>query len=82
MLGFTGSALAIWIGTRREWPETVNTGMTFFVLFLYTKFYDWWWEVMPKSLFFLVLGLSAVLILLILKQLRGVIGHSEGESLP
>lgn len=82
LLGFTGSALAIWIGTRREWPETVNTGITFFVLFLYTKFYDWWWEVMPKSLFFLVLGLSAVLILLILKRLRGLIGHPEGESSP
>ncbi|MBL8375263.1 DUF2157 domain-containing protein [Accumulibacter sp.] len=75
--GFAGSALAIWIGTRREWPESVNTGIVFFVLFLYTKFYNWWWDVMPKYLFFLVLGLTALLVLLILKRLRGVIGRSD-----
>lgn len=75
--GFAASALAIWIGTRREWPEAVNTGITFFVLFLYTKFYNWWWDVMPKYLFFLVLGLTALLVLLILKRLRGAIGRSD-----
>ena len=32
--------------------------------------YQWWWEIMPKYLFFLVVGLSTVLILLILKRLR------------
>jgi uncharacterized membrane protein len=68
--GFVCSALAIWLGTRRGWPETVNTGIVFFVIFLYTKFYQWWWEIMPKYLFFLVVGLTAVLILLVLKRLR------------
>jgi hypothetical protein len=48
----------------------VNTGITFFVIFLYTKFFDWWWATMPKWLFFLVLGLAAILILLVLKRLR------------
>jgi uncharacterized membrane protein len=68
--GFLFSAVAIWLGIRRNWPEMVNTGVAFFVIFLYTKFYDWWWETMPKYLFFLVLGLTAVLILVILKRLR------------
>lgn len=68
--GFAASALAIWVGARRQWPETVNTGITFFVIFLYTKFFDWWWATMPKWLFFLVLGLAAILILLVLKRLR------------
>ena len=68
--GFVASALAIWLGARRQWPDTVNTGITFFVMFLYTKFFDWWWEIMPKWLFFLVLGLAAILILLVLKRLR------------
>jgi len=40
------------------------------VIFLYTKFYDWWWEIMPKYLFFLVIGLSAVLLLVVFKRLR------------
>ncbi len=68
--GFLASALAIWIGARRQWPDAINTGVTFFVIFLYTKFFDWWWEAMPKYLFFLVLGLAAILILLVLKRLR------------
>ena len=68
--GFVASGLAIWAGVRRQWPDTVNTGITFFVIFLYTKFFDWWWETMPKWLFFLVLGLAAILILLVLKRLR------------
>jgi len=70
VLGFAGSALAVWAGVRRQWPEVTNTGVTFFIIFLYTKIFDWWWQTMPKSLFFLVLGLVAVLFLLVLKRLR------------
>ncbi|MBS1227823.1 MAG: rane protein [Proteobacteria bacterium] len=70
LFGFALSASAIWLGARRGWPEVINTGITFFVIFLYTKLYDWCWEIMPKYLFFLVVGLLAVLILLILKRLR------------
>jgi uncharacterized membrane protein len=70
LAGFVCSALAIWAGARRGWPDTVNTGITFFVIFLYTKFFDWWWDALPKWLFFLLLALSAILILLVLKRLR------------
>jgi uncharacterized membrane protein len=68
--GFVASALAIWLGARRQWSDTVNTGISFFVIFLYTKFFDWWWATMPKWLFFFVLGLAAILILLVLRRLR------------
>lgn len=70
LLGFAGAALTIWLGNRRDWPEVVHTGLLFFVVFLYIKLFDWWWEVMPKYLFFLVLGLTAVLVLLVLGRLR------------
>lgn len=70
VLGFAGSAAAIWLGARKQWNDVTNTGMTFFVIFLYTKFYDWWWDIMPKYLFFLVIALTAVLLLLVLKRLR------------
>jgi uncharacterized membrane protein len=77
VIGFVCSGLAIWLGIRMHWPGVTNLGSTFFTLFLYTKFYDWWWEWMPKYLFFLVVGLVAVLLLLVLKRLRAL---SRGEE--
>ena len=77
--GFVLSAAVIWLGTRREWPAVFNTGVVFFVVFLYTKFFDWWWESMPKYLFFLVLGLTAILVLLVLRRIRGA-ARAEGGS--
>jgi hypothetical protein len=71
VLGFGLSAVAIWLGIRRGWADTTNTGVVFFVIFLYTKLFDWWWEIMPKWLFFLVLALAAVLLLLVFQRLRG-----------
>ena len=44
--------------------------VTLLIVLLYTKFFDWWWEAMPKYLFFLVLALSAVLFLFVLRRLR------------
>jgi uncharacterized membrane protein len=80
LLGFVLAALVIWLGVRRDWPEVVNTGLTFFVIFLYTKLFDWWWASMPKYLFFLLLGLTAVLILLILRRLRSTNGLLAGDA--
>jgi len=70
-LGFAGTAALIWWGTRRDWREVTNTGTTLFVIFLYTKFFDWWWDWMPKYIFFAVMGLAAVLLLLVFRRLRG-----------
>jgi uncharacterized membrane protein len=69
-LGLVLCAGVVVYGARRRWPEVVNTGVTFFVIFLYTKFFDWWWKWMPKYLFFLVIGLSAVVLLLVFRRLR------------
>ena len=80
LAGFLFSALAIGIGLRRQWTETANTGVVFFVIFLYTKFYDWWWQLLPKYLFFLILGLTALLVLLVMKRLR-TSGNPEAEEM-
>ena len=80
LLGFVCAALVIWLGVRRDWSDVVNTGLTFFVIFLYTKLFDWWWASMPKYLFFLLLGLTAVLILLILRRLRSANGLLGGSA--
>lgn len=70
VLGFTLSALVVWLGIRKAWQHVVNTAVAFFLIFLYTKFFDWWWEAMPKYLFFLVVGMTAVLFLLIFRRVR------------
>jgi hypothetical protein len=70
VLGFVLSAAAIWLGVRHDHSEVVNTGTAFFVIFLYTKFYDWWWDLMPKFVFFLIIALTAILFILVMKRLR------------
>jgi uncharacterized membrane protein len=71
--GFVLSGFAIWLGIKQRWPVITNLGSTFFVIFLYTKLFDWWWELLPKYLFFLVIGAIALMLLIILKKLRSLI---------
>jgi len=80
VIGFAASAAAIWAGARWQWPETTHAGVVFFVIFLFTKFYDWWWESMPKYLFFLLLGLTALLALFVLRRLRSGSPTGPGSS--
>ena len=70
VLGFVLSAAMIAYGLRRHWPHVINTGVAIFVIFLYTKFFDWWWDLMPKYLFFLIVALTAILFLVVLRRLR------------
>lgn len=80
--GFVLSAVAIWMGIKKSWPDMVHTGNVFFTIFLYTKFYDWWWDWMPKYLFFLVVGLTSILFLLIFKRLRKSMHIDTAEVAP
>lgn len=70
LMGFIVSAALIVLGIKKQWSDVVNTGNVFFVLFLYTKLFDWWWEIMPKYLFFMVIALSSVLLLFVYKRVR------------
>jgi uncharacterized membrane protein len=70
LTGFVLGAAAAWLGVRHRWRETSVLGTLFLVVLLYVKFFDWWWDWMPKWLFFLVLGGVAVGILLLLRRLQ------------
>ncbi len=70
LVSFAVAGLAIAVGSRRGWREVETAGTAFFVLFLFARFFDWWWEWMPRWLFFLVIGALAVAILLALRRLR------------
>jgi len=80
--GFFCAAFFIWLGIHMGWSDVVNCGNVFFVIFLYTKFFDWWWELMPKYLFFLLIGLTSLLFLFIFKRLRSNVVISQQEVLP
>lgn len=81
VIGFVFSAFAIYIGIKKGLSEVTNMGNVFFVIFLYTKFFNWWWNWMPKYIFFLIIGLSAVFILMILKRVRNELLKSTKENL-
>ncbi|MBM9616677.1 DUF2157 domain-containing protein [Desulfobulbus rhabdoformis] len=80
VVGFVLAGVMIVLGILFGWPEVVNTANTFFTLFLYTKFYDWWWEWLPKYQFFLLVGLTAILMLVVLKRLRLVSVRRKAEA--
>ncbi len=69
-LGFALAGLAIALGIRRGWGEVVNTGLVFALFMLFAKLFDWWWQLLPRYLFFLLLGLIAVLLLVVLQRWR------------
>jgi uncharacterized membrane protein len=68
--GFVLPVVAIWYGIRRRWTDVVNAASGFLVVFIYTKCFDWWWELMPRYLFFLLLGGLAIGTMVILGRLR------------
>jgi hypothetical protein len=68
--GFAASALAIVFGLKRIWPETTNIGAISFIVFLYTKFYQWCWDWMPAYLFFFIVGAFALVIIALLMRVR------------
>jgi hypothetical protein len=74
VVGFAVAGLALALGNRRRWREVENVATTFFVLFLFARFFDWWWDWMPRWLFFLVIGALSVAMLLALRRLRTT-GH-------
>lgn len=68
--GFLLPAGTIWLAIRHRWTNVVNAAAGFLVLFTYAKFFDWWWTLLPRYLFFLVLGGLAVATMLVLARLR------------
>jgi uncharacterized membrane protein len=71
LVGLVCSAGAIWGGIRKGWNGLVNPGASFFTIFLFTRLYHWWWDWMPKYLFFAVIGALGILLVLGFKRVRG-----------
>jgi Predicted membrane protein (DUF2157) len=64
------ATLVIAAGVKRGHVDTVTIGAIFAAFFLLGRFVDWWWDWMPKYLFFLILACVAVGWLWLLRVLR------------
>ncbi|HLJ16122.1 MAG TPA: DUF2157 domain-containing protein [Bryobacteraceae bacterium] len=79
ILGLILSAVAIWLGIKGNWNGIVNTGSAFFILFLFARLYHWWWDWMPRYLFFAVIGGLGIALVLVFKRVRGQMTHLGQE---
>jgi uncharacterized membrane protein len=70
LLGLAAAAGGIWLGIRRRWEGVRLLSMGFLVVMLLVKAFDWWWDWVPRELFFLLLGLVAVGTLAVLRRIR------------
>jgi len=76
-LGFAGGAAAIGLGIARREKDLAYGGSTAFIALLYSQFASWWWDWMPKYLFFLIVGATAIVVVLILKRMRAALAAAE-----
>jgi uncharacterized membrane protein len=55
------TSAGVYLGIAWESPVFLNTSLVFFAVNLYTRFYEYFWDAMPKSLFFIVGGAALIL---------------------
>jgi hypothetical protein len=72
--GFLAAGLAIWYGITRRYNQVLNLGTAFFAIFLICRFVAWWWDWMPKYLFFFVVGALALGLLAAFRKVRARLG--------
>ncbi len=70
VVGAITFAVMITIGLRRDWPEMVRVGTGAAFIFLVMRLVDWFWDWIPKWLFFLVIGAVAMSVVLLLRRFR------------
>src|SRR5574340_113599 len=68
--GMAVAALAIWRGVLGRSTSIVNTAAAFFAVYLYRRLFQWWWDWMPKYLFFLIIGVVLLGLLYFFQRLR------------
>jgi len=72
LAGFGLGVGAIIVGVQRGWRGTTGAGTLIAFLLMVVKAVDWWWDLVPGWLFFLLLGLLALGSIAGLKRLRAL----------
>jgi uncharacterized membrane protein len=55
------TSAGVYLGIAWESPVFLNTSLVFLAVNLYTRFYEYFWDAMPKSLFFIIGGATLML---------------------
>jgi uncharacterized membrane protein len=53
--------MLLFVGYQREDMQIVNIGMSWFSALIFVRYFDFFWDILPRSLFFMVGGLILVL---------------------
>jgi uncharacterized membrane protein len=70
IVGLFLSAGVVFHGVRLGQKGLLNLGAVSFIVFVFIRLHAWWWNWMPKYLFFLIIGLTALGLLLVFRRLR------------
>lgn len=70
VFGMLASAAVIWFGISRRIPAAANVAAGSFVIFLYCRLVAWWWDWMPRYIFFLIVGLLSLALLVVFRKIR------------
>ena len=79
--GFVAAVAAIWVGLRKRFAESMNLGAAFFATYLFNRLFVWWWDWLPKYLFFLIIAGIALALLAVFRKIR-VKAAKAGMPLP
>ncbi len=69
-IGVASSGLVLWMGIRSNYHEMANIGIGFLSLFFYIKMVSWFWDSLPRWLFFMLLGGVTIGLMVVLKKFR------------
>jgi uncharacterized membrane protein len=70
IIAFVSAGATIWLGIRHRFVWIVNLGSAFFAFYIFDRLVSWWWDWMPRYLFFFVVGLIAVGLLAVFRRIR------------
>jgi hypothetical protein len=70
------TVVALAIAIRRQWLESLYIAAAALTLFIFARFVDWFWDRLPRFVFFLVLATVAFAWLFALRRLRGRVDRS------
>lgn len=71
------STLVLVLSVRRQWLESAYIAAVALTVFIFSRFFDWFWDLMPRFVFFLLLAAIAFGWLLALGRMRRRLRREE-----